>query len=204
MIFFQNQCFLHKKMVSSMGTPLVSGKNRQTNSVMAATHPAKNTKIPYLKAQRSERNDCPIAKITICTPPAMSKALRPHLSTVAMEMKVEAARTPPVKAEEYSDAFDPKPIHVSEGTLDRFRELARFYYVLQLRADVCCPAQLLQHLSSFLRRPSFHQAVWGLREEDSAGRHYKRRQRCQAERDPPPVRLYLLRSVVYHVCRENP
>nr|GMD81505.1 Pentatricopeptide repeat [Ipomoea batatas] len=110
MIFFQNQCFLHKKMVSSMGTPLVSGKNRQTNSVMAATHPAKKTKIPYLKAQRSERNDCPIAKITICTPPAMSKALRPHLSTVAMEMKVEAARTPPVNAEEYSEAFDPKPI----------------------------------------------------------------------------------------------
>jgi hypothetical protein len=55
-INFQNQCFLHINAISSIGIPLVSGKNRKTNMVMREIHPAKKRKIPNLNEQRRARN----------------------------------------------------------------------------------------------------------------------------------------------------
>ena len=46
---FQNQCFLHRSIISSMGTPFVSGKNMQTKRVMMVIHPAKKRKMPYIE-----------------------------------------------------------------------------------------------------------------------------------------------------------
>lgn len=55
MIFFQNQCFLHRRIISSIGTPLVSGSKKKTNVVMMRTHAAKKRKMPNLRPQRRER-----------------------------------------------------------------------------------------------------------------------------------------------------
>jgi len=60
---FQNQCFLNKIDISSMGIPLVSGRNKKTNRVIRAVQPAKNRKIPYLKKHRRERKACAIMKV---------------------------------------------------------------------------------------------------------------------------------------------
>lgn len=62
-IFFQNQCFLHRNIISSIGIPFVSGRNRYTKIVMMVIQPAKKRKIPNLKAQRRERKDCPITNV---------------------------------------------------------------------------------------------------------------------------------------------
>jgi len=62
-IFFQNQCFLHSKIISSMGTPLVSGKKRYTKAVMIQIQPAKNRKIPYLNVYKRDRKTCAIANV---------------------------------------------------------------------------------------------------------------------------------------------
>ena len=61
--FFQNQCFLQINAISSMGTPLVSGKKRETKMVMTVIQPAKNRNIPNLSEQRRERKACAIMKV---------------------------------------------------------------------------------------------------------------------------------------------
>ncbi|KAI4380601.1 hypothetical protein MLD38_006774 [Melastoma candidum] len=63
MILFQNQCFLHRSIISSIGTPFVSGRNTYTKTVMTVIHPAKKRKIPNLNAQRTARKDCPITNV---------------------------------------------------------------------------------------------------------------------------------------------
>ncbi|GER37090.1 homeobox protein 31 [Striga asiatica] len=149
--FLQNQCFFHKKLISSIGTPFVSGKKKYTKAVMIVIHPAKKRKIPNLNAHKSDRKTCPITKVkkrltaTVILCPAdlvsnenislgtvhpsgphdhpkavtnrqitittrIDKALRPTLSTVAIEMKVDSASTAPVTAEEYKEAFPLKPM----------------------------------------------------------------------------------------------
>jgi hypothetical protein len=62
-ILFQNQCFFHIIAISSMGIPLVSGRNKTTNMVMMVIQPAKNRKIPNLNVHRRERNVCAIMKV---------------------------------------------------------------------------------------------------------------------------------------------
>lgn len=62
-ILFQNQCFLHWRIISSMGTPFVSGRKTQTKPVMAAIHAAKKRKIPYLREQSRDKKDWAMAKV---------------------------------------------------------------------------------------------------------------------------------------------
>ncbi|BAT08086.1 Os09g0416250 [Oryza sativa Japonica Group] len=63
MTFFQNQCFLHRSTISSMGTPLVSGRKTWTKTVMTVIHPAKKRKMPNLSAQSRDRNACAMTKV---------------------------------------------------------------------------------------------------------------------------------------------
>lgn len=62
-ILFQNQCVLHINVISSMGIPFVSGRNKKTNMVMMVIQPAKNRKIPNLNEQRRERKAWAITKV---------------------------------------------------------------------------------------------------------------------------------------------
>lgn len=62
-VLFQNQCFLHRRIISSIGIPFVSGSKTHTKIVMTVIHPAKKRKIPNLNAQRRERKDCPIMNV---------------------------------------------------------------------------------------------------------------------------------------------
>lgn len=62
-ILFQNQCFFHKKIISSMGTPLVSGKKKYTKMVIIVIQPAKKRNIPNLKVHNRERKDWPIMNV---------------------------------------------------------------------------------------------------------------------------------------------
>ncbi|MED6112461.1 hypothetical protein PIB30_061925 [Stylosanthes scabra] len=62
-ILFQNQCLLHKNVISSMGIPLVSGSKKKTKMVMIVIHPAKKRNNPNLMEQRRARNDWAIMKV---------------------------------------------------------------------------------------------------------------------------------------------
>ena len=46
-----------------MGTPLVSGKKRYTNTVIIQIQLVKNRKIPYLKEHNRARNPCAIENV---------------------------------------------------------------------------------------------------------------------------------------------
>ncbi|KAK9149538.1 hypothetical protein Scep_008295 [Stephania cephalantha] len=60
---FQNQCFLHISIISSIGTPLVSGRKTTTKMVIIVIQPAKKKKIPYLKEQSSDRKACAMTNV---------------------------------------------------------------------------------------------------------------------------------------------
>ena len=61
--FFQNQCCLQILFICSIGTFLVSGKNKCINVVITITHPPKKKKIPALKWQSIAKSVCPLKKI---------------------------------------------------------------------------------------------------------------------------------------------
>ena len=61
----QNQCAFQTAYISSIGTPLVSGKKKYTNKVIMMTNPLKNRKRPNFKWQSMVRKHCPIMKVNV-------------------------------------------------------------------------------------------------------------------------------------------
>ena len=61
---FQNQCFFQtRSVISSIGTPLVSGSKKITNTNMIVIHAAKKKKIPARMRHIMDRNACAMMKV---------------------------------------------------------------------------------------------------------------------------------------------
>ncbi|CAA7398022.1 unnamed protein product [Spirodela intermedia] len=93
---------------------------------------------------------------------------------------------------------------VPEGVLNRDGQLTGLHHVLELGFDMAGPSDLLQNPSSLFGETLFEETIGGLREEEPADGHQRRRHGGEAQGEPPPPRIDPLGAVVDHVGREDP
>lgn len=93
---------------------------------------------------------------------------------------------------------------VLEGVLNGDGQLTGLHHVLELGFDMAGPSDLLQNFSSLFGEALLEEAVGGLREEEPADGHQRRRHGGEAQGEPPPPRIDPLCAVVDHVGREDP